>query len=401
MVRAEVSSAARAPQVHAPADGQRARRGDKEVVCSRLCWCPGTIVCRLTRMTVPLSVLELCPVEHGTTARKALQNATRIACAAEALGYARFWLAEHHNMQSIASAAPEVLIAHIASATSTIRVGAGGIMLPNHSPLHVVEQFRTLEALYPGRIDLGVGRAPGTDPLASAALRRSGANPRDVDDLVEEFFAFALGEFPVRHPFSGIKITPTDVTTPPIWMLGSSGEGARIAAARGLHYAFAGHFSMAQARPALAHYHRHFQPSEHLAAPHAMLAVTAVCGESEEHARQLAMPLRVSVARMATGKTAPLPTVSEAMDYVFSAEEARFVDRFFEGALVGNAEFVAAGLHSLAKETGVAELMLSTMIADPNERIASYTRIANAAGQPRRLTRAPERSTLSRDAAAG
>jgi luciferase family oxidoreductase group 1 len=336
---------------------------------------------KVQRMTVPLSVLELCPVEQGTSARQALQNATRIAVAVEALGFSRLWIAEHHNMLSIASAAPEVLIAHIASATRRLRVGAGGIMLPNHAPLHVVEVFRTLEALYPGRIDLGVGRAPGTDQLASAALRRTGNGPGEVDELVDEFFAFALHEFPAQHPFARIATVPADVDMPPVWMLGSSGEGARIAASRGLLYAFAGHFSMAQARGALSHYHQHFQPSARLAAPHAMLAVTAVCGENQEHARALAMPLRVSVARMASGKTAPLPSPASAMDYVFTPEEQRFVDRFFEGALIGDATQVASGLRKIANETGVAELMLSTMIADPDERIASYTRIAQAMGQ--------------------
>jgi luciferase family oxidoreductase group 1 len=193
---------------------------------------------------------------------------------------------------------------------------------------------------------------------------------------------------------------PADVDMPPLWMLGSSGEGARIAAARGLRYAFAGHFSMAQAKGALAHYHQHFRPSKDLGAPYAMLAVTAVCGETQEHAQAMAMPLRVSVARMASGKTAPLPTVAEAMDYAFTDDELRFVDRFFQGALVGDATQVADGLHRLEKETGVAEFMLSTMIADPDERIASYKRIADATGQPRPRPTTQNGRSLGAEAAA-
>ena len=193
----------------------------------------------------PLSVLDLFPVAAGASARDVIHSGVALAQAAEALGYQRYWIAEHHNMPSIATAAPEVLIAAVAAVTTTIRVGAGGIMVPNHAPLHVVEIFRTLEALYPGRIDLGLGRAPGTDQLTARALRRG--ERLDPDDMLAELLAFANADFPANHPFREIVAMPSDVALPPIWMLGSTTAGAQIGAALGVSYAFAGHFAMSSA----------------------------------------------------------------------------------------------------------------------------------------------------------
>jgi len=252
--------------------------------------------------TLPLSILELSPVGVGVAPSQAVRDSVELARAAERLGLVRYWLAEHHNMASIAASAPEVLIAAVAAATERIRVGAGGIMVPNHAPLHVVEAFRTLEALHPGRIDLGLGRAPGTDPVASSALRHS--EDPEVNHLLAELFAFERGEFPEDHPYARITPMPSDVRIGELWMLGSTLAGASIAAQLGLRYAFAGHFAMRHAEEALALYRRHFQASNELARPYAMLAVTAVCGETDAQAEQLAAPIRLSIVRSRTGRSA-------------------------------------------------------------------------------------------------
>src|SRR5512139_4144767 len=236
-------------------------------------------------MKLPLSVLDLSPVGVGVPPSRAIRESIELAVLADELGYTRYWFAEHHNMASIATSAPEILIAHAAARTRRIRLGAGGIMVPNHAPLHVVEVFRTLEALYPGRIDLGLGRAPGTDPVAAAALRRTDT---EVNDALAELLAFEHAQFPERHPFSKIQPMPSDVTCASIWMLGSTLAGASIAAQVGLPYAFAGHFAMRQAKDAIALYKQRFEPSTRLAKPYAICAVTAVCGADDEEARRLA-----------------------------------------------------------------------------------------------------------------
>ena len=323
-------------------------------------------------MSVPLSVLDLSPVGVGIAPSQAIRDSVELARAADQLGYHRYWLAEHHNMASIATSAPEILIAHIAAVTTRIRVGAGGIMVPNHSPLHVVEVFRTLEALYPGRIDLGLGRAPGTDPVASSALRRS--DEPEVNHLLAELFAFEKAEFPAGHPFAKITPMPSDVRLPSIWMLGSTLAGASIAAQLGMPYAFAGHFSMGHARDAISLYRGRFQPSAQLAAPYAMLAVTTVCGEDDGAAERLAAPMRVAVVRNRTGKRGPIPTVEEALRYTFSRDEQVILDEFFTGAVIGGPAKVGEQLRVLAHEYGASELMLSTLVPDPGARRASLER---------------------------
>src|SRR4051812_46655816 len=261
-------------------------------------------------MKLPLSVLDLSPVGAGTAPSQAIRDSIELAIHADALGYERYWFAEHHNMASIATSAPEILIAHAAAKTSRIRLGAGGIMIPNHAPLHVVETFRTLEALAPGRVDLGLGRAPGTDPVTSAALRRS---DQEVNHQLAELLAFEDARFPENHPFAKIVPMPSDVGCSTIWMLGSTLAGAAIGAQLGVPYAFAGHFAMKQAGEAIAHYRAHFEPSKRLAAPYAMCAVTVICGETDEEAERLAAPVRVTIANTRTGKRAPIPTVEEAL----------------------------------------------------------------------------------------
>ena len=325
---------------------------------------------------IPLSVLDLVPVVQGSTPREALHRSLDLAQHCEKLGFTRYWVAEHHNMASIATSAPEVLIAHIAAVTERIRVGSGGIMIPNHTPLRVVEIFRTLEALHPGRIDLGLGRAPGTDPVTAAALRRS--EDPDVNHLLAELFAFERGEFPASHPFRSITPMPSDVRLPSIWMLGSTLAGASIAAELGLPYAFAGHFAMRHAHEAIAHYRRAFRPSAALAEPYAMLAVTAVCGADDDDARRLAAPIRVAVARSRTGRRGPIVSIDEALAYPFSDAELEIVDEFMTGAVVCGPASVADRLRATARDAGAQELMLSTLVPDLASRRASLERIATA-----------------------
>jgi luciferase family oxidoreductase group 1 len=329
---------------------------------------------------IPLSVLDLFPVSTGSTATEAIAASVALAQRVDELGYTRYWIAEHHNMPSIASSAPEVLIGHVAGRTRHIRVGAGGIMLPNHAPLHVLEVFRTLEALYPGRIDLGIGRAPGTDPVTSSALRRRASDGGEVNDQIAELFAFASKAFPADHPFGAIDVMPSGAPIPPIWMLGSTSAGASIAAALGVGFAFAGHFSMGEARSAVAQYRSRFTPSPEMPRPRLMMAVTVVCGETDEQAHDLAAPLRVVYARLASGRRGLIPSVEEARGVRFTSEELAVIERFAEGAVVGSPSTVRASLERLVERTSADELMISTLVPDPRQRVASYERLAAAWG---------------------
>jgi luciferase family oxidoreductase group 1 len=267
------------------------------------------------------------------------------------------------------------LIAAAASATGRIKLGAGGIMVPNHAPLHVVEVFRTLEALAPGRIDLGLGRAPGTDPVASAALRRSDT---EVNSQLAELLAFEQGGFPASHPFSKVEPMPSDVPSGTLWMLGSTLAGASIAAQLGVPYAFAGHFAMAQAVAAIKHYKAKYEPSANHPKPYAMLAVTAVCAETDEQATRLAAPLRVAIVKNRTGRRAPIVSIAEALEYQFSDDETRIAEEFFTGAVIGSPAKVAAGLKALQHETGADEIMLSALLPDLGARTRSLQLIAEA-----------------------
>jgi luciferase family oxidoreductase group 1 len=325
-------------------------------------------------MQLPLSVLDLSPVGATSTPSQAIRDSIELARVADRLGFTRYWVAEHHNMASIATSAPEVMIAHIAAVTQRIRVGAGGIMIPNHTPLRVVEIFRTLEALHPGRIDLGLGRAPGTDPLTSSALRRS--DDPDVNHLLAEILAFERAEFPERHPFRAIVPMPSDVRLSSIWMLGSTLAGASIAAQLGVSYAFAGHFAMRHAHEAIEHYRRNFKPSAALAEPYAMLAVTAVCGTDDDHARWLAAPLRVAIVKNRTGRRGPIVSPDEALAYPFTPDEQAIADDFMLGAVIGGPAQVGERLRATARELGAQELMLSTLVPTIDDRQASLERIA-------------------------
>ena len=330
---------------------------------------------------IPLSVLDLYPVSTGHTPTEAIHASVALARRVDQLGYARYWIAEHHNMPSIASSAPEVLIGHVAGLTRRIRVGAGGIMLPNHAPLHVLEVFRTLEALYPGRIDLGIGLAPGTDPVTSSALRRRASGGGEVNEQVAELFAFATKGFPANHPFGSIDVMPSDARMPALWMLGSTSAGANIAAALGVGFAFAGHFSMSEAKSAVAQYRSRFTPrAADPAPPRLIMAVTVICGETDEEASDLAAPLRVVYARLASGRRGLIPSVEEARDYRFTSDELAVVERFAEGAIVGSPATVRAGLERLVERTSADELMISTLVPDNRERVASYERLAKVWG---------------------
>jgi luciferase family oxidoreductase group 1 len=327
-------------------------------------------------MKLPLSVLDLSPVGAGVAPSAAIRDSIALARVADELGYTRYWFAEHHNMANIATSAPEVLIAHAAAVTTRIRLGAGGIMIPNHAPLHVVEVFRTLEALAPGRIDLGLGRAPGTDPVTSAALRRS--DEPEVNRLLAELLAFERGEFPASHPFAKIEPMPGDASAGTLWMLGSTLAGASIAAQLGIRYAFAGHFAMRHAAQAIAHYRARYQPSPQYPAPYAMLAVTVVCADSDALAHQMAAPLRLAIVKNRTGRRAPIASIEEALAYEMSPEERAIADEFFTGAVIGGPDSVARQLLALARDARADELMLATLLPDLAARTRSLEYIARA-----------------------
>ncbi|CAN5711383.1 LLM class flavin-dependent oxidoreductase [soil metagenome] len=325
-------------------------------------------------MKLPLSVLDLSPVGAGVAPSQAVRESVELAKVADRLGFTRYWFAEHHGMASIATSSPEVLIANVVARTERIRVGAGGIMVPNHSPLHGVETFRTLEALAPCRIDLGLGRAPGTDPVTASALRR-GQDP-EVNHLLAELLAFEDGGFPERHPFAKIMPMPSDVPAGTIWMLGSTLAGAQIAAQLGVPYAFAGHFAMRSAKEAIATYKSRFEPSKRLAKPYAMCAVTAVCGPDDAEAHRLVAPMKVAVVNTRTGKRVPICSIDEALDRKFTSEEQAIIDEFMTGAVIGGPSLCAEQLPALAKELDADELMLSTLIPSLDARTQSLERIA-------------------------
>ena len=319
---------------------------------------------------VPLSVLNLAPVAAGATAGQALEYTTQLARRTEELGYQRFWVAEHHNMPAIASSAPAVLIAHLADATTTLRVGSGGVMLPNHSPLVIAEQFGTLEALHPGRIDLGLGRAPGTDQVTARALRRTQDMGADTfpDDVVELIRYLLPNEGPPGVP----SAVPGSGYLPEVWLLGSSLFSAQLAGMLGLPFAFAHHFSAANTEPALALYRQNFQPSRWLERPYAMVAVSAICADTDERAQWLSGPATLSFVRLRSGTPAPLASPEEAAAYPYSDREREFARDRFSGQALGSPETVRQQLASLLERTAADELMLTTMVYDIGDRIRSF-----------------------------
>ncbi|NIK55631.1 LLM class flavin-dependent oxidoreductase [Kribbella shirazensis] len=330
---------------------------------------------------MPLSVLDLSPVPTGTRPSEALHETLELARTAEATGYHRFWLAEHHNIPSVVSTSPEVMIAAVAAATSAIRVGSGGIMLPNHSPLKVAETFRVLGGLYPDRIDLGIGRAPGTDQRTALALRRS-REALGADDFTEQYAelrAYAEG-FPAGHPFEPISAQPDDVPLPPVWILGSSTYGGQAAAALGTGFAYAGHFGTLDPAGVISAYKENYRHAGHDGAPHAILALAAIVAESEERAQQLARANALSMLRLRSGRPGPLPSPEEAAAYPWSEAEEAAVEEWAGLVSVGTPEQVATDLRRRADAAGADELIITTNIHDPAERRRSFQLLAEAWG---------------------
>ncbi|HEX4492812.1 MAG TPA: LLM class flavin-dependent oxidoreductase [Acidimicrobiia bacterium] len=320
----------------------------------------------------PLSILELAPVGEGSTPAAALATSVELVQLGERLGYRRLWVAEHHNMPGIASSSPPVLIAHLAAATETIRVGAGGVMLPNHAALTVAEQFGMLEALHPGRIDLGLGRAPGTDPITAAALRRTDS-PFATDEFPEQLrdlFRFFDGTYP--H----ITATPGRGYQPAMWMLGSSDYSAQVAGALGLPFSFAHHFASQNTEAALAIYRDSFRPSRDLATPYSMIGVPVICADTTEHARWLSGSSALSFVRLRQSRPQPLPTPEAAAEYVFTPSEREIVRTWTAPLIVGDPATVREQLEALAARTGVDELMITTMVHGAQDRLRSYELVA-------------------------
>jgi len=315
-----------------------------------------------------MSILDLAFVPSGSTPANALRNTLELAQHAEGWGYRRYWLAEHHNMVGIASAATAVVIGYVAGGTRTIRVGAGGIMLPNHAPLVIAEQFGTLETLYPGRIDLGLGRAPGTDPPTIRALRRSmqGADtfPQDVLELQAFLGPLQPGQMVQAVPGAGLEV--------PIWMLGSSLYGAQLAAALGLPYAFASHFAPDDLAPALAIYRTKFQPSKQLDEPYVMVAVNVVAATSDAEARRLFTSMQQSFTNLLRGTRGRMPPPIDDIESYWTPVEKAQASRMLACSFVGSRETVRSGLREFTEQTAADEVIVASAIYDHEARLRSY-----------------------------
>ncbi|MGA0795479.1 MAG: LLM class flavin-dependent oxidoreductase, partial [Quisquiliibacterium sp.] len=317
---------------------------------------------------IPFSVLDLVPVREGDTPADALRNALDLARHAESWGYRRYWVAEHHNMTGIASAATSVVIAHIAGGTRTIRVGSGGVMLPNHSPLVIAEQFGTLESLFPGRIDLGLGRAPGTDQVTARAMRRDPAAgeefPQDVMELQALFAPVQPGQPYRAVPGAGLDI--------PLWILGSSLYGAHVAAALGLPYAFASHFAPDALHHALQVYRERFKPSAQLDRPYAMPCVNIITADTDDEARYLFTTAQQNFTRMIRNTRGQMPPPIENIDAFWSPAEKAQAMRMLSCSFVGSPDTVRAGLEKFIEQTGADELIVSGPIYDHAARLRSF-----------------------------
>jgi len=322
---------------------------------------------------IPLSVLDLCPIVEGGNATQAFNQSRDLASHCERLGYRRFWLAEHHNMPGIASAATSVVIAHVAAGTSTIRIGAGGIMLPNHAPLQIAEQFGTLEALFPGRIDLALGRAPGTDQLTARALRRTlASDPDQFPQDVVELMAF----FRQAEPDQAIQAVPGAGLPVPLWILGSSLYGAQLAAMLGLPYAFASHFAPAYMMQAIEVYRSRFEPSETLAQPHVMLGYNVFAADTDDEARFLASSMQQSFVNLRTGRPTRLPPPVENYMEGLGPRERAILEQTMSCTAIGSFETVRAAVNAFIARTGADELMVTAQMFDHGARIRSFELLA-------------------------
>jgi luciferase family oxidoreductase group 1 len=322
---------------------------------------------------IPVSVLDLATIVEGETPADSFRKSLEVARRVEELGYNRYWFAEHHNMQNIASSATAVLVGYIAGGTSTMRIGSGGVMLPNHAPLIIAEQFGTLESLYPGRIDLGIGRAPGTDQLTSLALRRklSGSVdefPRDVIEL-KNYLA-------PRDTNARVHAIPGEGTEVPMWLLGSSTYSAQLAAALGLPFAFASHFAPTHLHEALDLYHRHFTPSEQLQQPYSMACINVIAADTDEEAQSLATSFYRLALGIVTGERKPLQPPVKSMEGLWAEYEKASVMQMMQYTFIGSAKTVESGLQNFLNNTGVDEIMIASYIYDNALKIHSYELIA-------------------------
>ena len=329
-------------------------------------------------MSLPLSILDLAPVPEGTTTETALQQIVSLAELGDELGFTRVWYAEHHGMPSIASSSPEVLIATAAANTSRIHVGSGGVMLPNHVPLRVVETYRTLNGLYPGRIDLGIGRAGGSDGRTLSALRSVDGNyfPQELAEML----AFDEGTFPAGHPFGAIRVAPENVNLPPLFLLGSSGASAAAAGELGIGYSFAAHFSATPPAPAFAAYREAFRPSARFPKPHAILAVSALVAPTEEEARFLSGSQALSWALFHSGDIRKLVSPEEAAAYQYSPAQQAILDKQGKLWIVGDPQQVKAEIERQAAAAGADEVMVTTTMWDHQLRLRSYRLLAESFG---------------------
>jgi luciferase family oxidoreductase group 1 len=324
---------------------------------------------------IPVSVLDLAPITTDGDAAKSFRNSLDLARHAERWGYRRFWLAEHHSLPGIASAATAVVIGHVAAGTSTIRVGAGGIMLPNHAPLVIAEQFGTLTSLFPGRIDLGLGRAPGSDQITARALRRNLASdpekfPQDVVELMRYFEPAQPGQQVVAVPGAGLEV--------PIWILGSSLFGAQVAALLGLPFAFASHFAPADLMPAIEIYRERFRPSKQLERPYVMLGFNVFAADSDEQARFLATSMQQAFVNLRSGRPSKLQPPVRDYEGVLSGQARALLAQVLECSAIGGPEAVRRGLREFVARTGADELMIASSIFDHEARLHSYEIAAQA-----------------------
>ena len=327
------------------------------------------------------SVLDLSPIASGQSASDALRNTVDLARHAESLGAARYWLAEHHNAGSLASSAPEIMIGQVGAATRTMRVGSGGMMLPNHAPLKVAELFRVLGALFPGRVDLGIGRAAGTDPRTAAALRGArGPSSDDFPRQMEELTHYLDEDSPPRGPFAGtIRAIPFGVPTPELWILGSSDYGGAYAARHGLPFAFAKHINPRDAEAVLRAYRRDFRPSARLAAPRSMVAISAICADTDADARDLDHAAQVGFLQFVKGlRDLPMPSLADAKATVFDDDDRALLAAQGGRTIAGTVDVVRRELAELVRTCEVDEVMVLTHVHDHDARKRSYARLAEA-----------------------
>jgi len=329
-------------------------------------------------MKLALSALDLVPVSSGSSSGEAVRHSLALAQELDRLGFVRVWYAEHHNMPAIASTTPATLIALAAQQTQKIRVGSGGVMLPNHAALQVAETFKLLESIYPGRIDLGIGRAPGTDQVTALALRRSreALLANDFPDQLAELRDFGAG---LQHaPFVGVTAFPEDTPLPPIVLLGSSDYSSALAAKLGLAFGFAAHFSPDRPDLPMLAYRREFQPSPELDAPHAILTLSVICAETQDEAERLASSMQLSWVRLRSGRPSKIPSPETALAYRYSAQEAALAGAYRQLQIVGTPPTVRERIEALVRRTQADEVMVTTVTHDPAARLRSYRLLAAA-----------------------